>query len=315
MNKRYREIDIMRGIAIILVLLGHAIIIYPINIKDSFKWCNYLYNLIYSFHMPLFFMISGFCFKYIKGEYISYLKRKIYRLLVPYICFSFIDLISRFVFNNLVNRSKNIVESLLDILLYGGELWFLYVLFLIFLIFPICNQVVKKKVCWGCIMLILIIINYFNITSVLLLNQVSYYSVFFIIGYIIKGLYETHISRMKNNYSTIILITCILFITSTFNIYIFKYVNAMLGCIICYLLASHIKKMQISILMKSNKYSLQLYLFNGYFLVVMRYLVVSVLKIKEPSVIIVLNFFGMWMGGLLIAKLIEKTKFKHLCGM
>lgn len=47
MNKRIHWIDVSRGIAMVLVVLGH------IGMKNSFtQW-------IYSFHMPLFFMITG----------------------------------------------------------------------------------------------------------------------------------------------------------------------------------------------------------------------------------------------------------------
>ena len=62
-NTRVKEIDIMRGLAIFLVVLGHAIIVYPINLHEI-TWCKTLHDLIYSFHMELFFVISGWCFKY-----------------------------------------------------------------------------------------------------------------------------------------------------------------------------------------------------------------------------------------------------------
>ena len=36
-------------------------------------------------------------------------------------------------------------EMLLSILLYGGNLWFLYVLFFIFLIFPLLDKVISSR--------------------------------------------------------------------------------------------------------------------------------------------------------------------------
>ena len=60
-NKRKDEIDWLRGFAAFLVVLGHAIIVFPVNLHDIF-WCRYLYNVIYSFHMPMFFAISGYCY-------------------------------------------------------------------------------------------------------------------------------------------------------------------------------------------------------------------------------------------------------------
>lgn len=57
--KRYTWIDCMKGIGIILVVLGH---IY----KD-----NFMGQWIYSFHMPLFLVLSGFlmCKKDINWRY------------------------------------------------------------------------------------------------------------------------------------------------------------------------------------------------------------------------------------------------------
>ena len=58
-KQRIKEIDIMRGIAIFLVLLGHAIIVFPINLHET-PWRNVLYTWVCSVHVPLFFLISGF---------------------------------------------------------------------------------------------------------------------------------------------------------------------------------------------------------------------------------------------------------------
>lgn len=48
MKERNVTIDIMKGIGIILMVVGHS-------------GCpSFLRNFIYTFHMPLFFMISGY---------------------------------------------------------------------------------------------------------------------------------------------------------------------------------------------------------------------------------------------------------------
>ena len=51
--KRKRWIDVLKGIGATLVLFGHLIY------SESF-----LKIFIYSFHMPLFFFIGGYLFKY-----------------------------------------------------------------------------------------------------------------------------------------------------------------------------------------------------------------------------------------------------------
>ena len=50
MKNRISYIDIAKGIGIFLVIWGHIILSGP------------AYNIIYAFHMPLFFFLSGFVF-------------------------------------------------------------------------------------------------------------------------------------------------------------------------------------------------------------------------------------------------------------
>ena len=79
--KRDITIDIAKGIGIVLVVLGHVLINSDIN------------RLIYLFHMPLFFFISGIIFysTYNKDiKFKDYLLKKIKSILIPYFVFSII---------------------------------------------------------------------------------------------------------------------------------------------------------------------------------------------------------------------------------
>ena len=76
-SKHYCMIDNLRLIAIFCVVLGH------LCETVHFYGSDFLYIWIYSFHMPLFACISGFCFSYGKGEKYKVLKNLIY----PYLIF------------------------------------------------------------------------------------------------------------------------------------------------------------------------------------------------------------------------------------
>lgn len=83
MNARVAYIDRLKGIAIFLVVLGH--VIGYNDCRDSFLW-----QFIYSFHMPLFMFISGYvaqmAFKMerIDGKSsLDYLRKKFRTLLLP----------------------------------------------------------------------------------------------------------------------------------------------------------------------------------------------------------------------------------------
>ena len=54
-KNRIAYIDVAKGIGIILVVCGHVIG----EGEKSFKYSNILHDYIYSFHMALFFIISG----------------------------------------------------------------------------------------------------------------------------------------------------------------------------------------------------------------------------------------------------------------
>ena len=76
-KKRIPEIDIMKGIAILCVMIGHT------------TWrSEWLAISIYSFHMPLFFIISGYFAKTYSehsGNSWTFIKQNARQLLVPFI--------------------------------------------------------------------------------------------------------------------------------------------------------------------------------------------------------------------------------------
>lgn len=61
-SNRIEEIDLLRGLAAILMILGHSFIVYPIDISDI-AWCSAIQYWIYTFHMELFFVVAGVVYK------------------------------------------------------------------------------------------------------------------------------------------------------------------------------------------------------------------------------------------------------------
>ncbi len=75
MKERVAHIDIAKGIGILLVIFGHNWIV--LNNKGE------IYNIVYSFHIPLFFFLSGIFFDPYK-PFMATLKEKANTLLKPY---------------------------------------------------------------------------------------------------------------------------------------------------------------------------------------------------------------------------------------
>lgn len=121
--ERIAYIDVMRGIGILFVMLGHSIVIMdnPIN------------RTILSFHMPLFFFISGILFfgkTFDNISFCKYIKKKFQVLIIPQILQGIILVSYRFFQSamHLVVDGETIIWSNIFNLDFFG--WFLIVLFL-----------------------------------------------------------------------------------------------------------------------------------------------------------------------------------------
>lgn len=82
-KKRIEYLDVARGIAILLVLWGHSIQYFSLDTLDCFE--NNLFQFIYSFHMPLFMLISGYLYFYVvqKRSLKELICKRILTLAVP----------------------------------------------------------------------------------------------------------------------------------------------------------------------------------------------------------------------------------------
>lgn len=138
---REKWVDDVKVIACILVVLGHFFQsmtkanILPEN--DLYEWFN---TTIYYFHVPLFFICSGYIYqKYSKVNGVSNwcknVAKKALALGVPYVTFTTATWVLKKVFSSSVNDQ---IGGLGDIILLHptAPYWYLYALFFIFLITP-----------------------------------------------------------------------------------------------------------------------------------------------------------------------------------
>lgn len=79
MKQRLDWLDFQKGIAIFLVVLGH---VYQTCLQDT----GAMFKLIYTFHMPFFFMLSGILgYKAIERGFFSNMRKKAISLLLPFV--------------------------------------------------------------------------------------------------------------------------------------------------------------------------------------------------------------------------------------
>lgn len=312
--KRQSEIDWLRGFAIFLVVLGHAIIVFPINLYEI-AWCKYLINLINSIHMPLFFAISGYCFS-MRGNYGAYLMKRAKRLLIPYFVCSFAGIIPRLIFPTLVNGTEPVSDTIKGIIFYGHGYWFLYTLFLIDVIFPLVNKGLQrnKTVCLIGVVALAIVKNV--MPSILTFSSVAYYMFFFVMGY--EGRRIEIFERLNNwleqgnikkniGIMVIGIIVVLLggYVHGKWNITILHLIQAVIGIAVS-MLVTVVCPWLLKRFDRYSKYSLALYLLNGYWLVISRTLAVNILGINTPILIIGINvIIDFWISYIFIHYILE----------
>lgn len=127
-KQRLVYIDVAKLLAIYLVVLGHVIVK---QFSDAY-YGDPLYVIIYTFHMPLFMMMSGFfASSVLKLDFSGLLKKKMVRLLLPAVSCTVVCLAYFF----LTSDSVDIRDEFI------GNSWFLKTLFMCQVTFWVVKRV------------------------------------------------------------------------------------------------------------------------------------------------------------------------------
>lgn len=128
--ERLVYIDLLKGIAIILVVMGHMFVPYTDWLDSSIN------QMIYSVHMPLFIFLSGFVFHVYTGKHgsLKTIVKRAFALLLPFFTFSALYCYS---------KDLSYTEMLLADEMHKGY-WFTLVLFEIVAISTIVEMFVRR---------------------------------------------------------------------------------------------------------------------------------------------------------------------------
>ena len=158
-KSRNLSLDFAKGLGMCLVVYAH------------FSYTEPIYTIIYSFHMPLFFIISGLLFNEKKYDsFLPFIKSKIKSLLIPYLVFVVISIILTCIINLLFGLELISWQSIIDIFLaknstsfipiHNEPLWFVPCLFLIECIYYFVNKI-KNNVLYIIVILSAFLIGWF----------------------------------------------------------------------------------------------------------------------------------------------------------
>lgn len=311
MKERYNELDLMKGIGIILVYLGHSF-----NLKGLVgnSIYSYLWNTIYSFHMPLFFLISGFLMNNGKDIQLKkYYTHKIKRILVPYFFINLIDFFPRTLFPNLVNSKFDIMR----VFFYGTKItWFIYTLFMIFMIFPFLEKCILKKDRYYLFGIILILVNYFKVFSkieIFSINVVVGYLLYFYIGYTIRPIYKNKVVNGVWNKNIIFLMFGVIFLVFSYKSFYSNYFNSIIFALMGILLTLNIslrikeKNFIYNILKFIGVNSLTFYLIEGFITVFYRVVLIKIIPIEQGEIFVSIFFVLRILTAFIAIKIITKN--------
>lgn len=300
--KRIQEIDLVRGVAIFLVVLGHT---FPPLIKDQYIIAYVLYHFIYNFHMPLFFAVSGFLYYSKKSDLKlnHFIGKKFKQLMIPYISYSVVtySVIHSVIYvsprlKDILNKSgyfqvDNIMEFVYSLLTYNDHLdkhlWFIYALFLIFILAELVNKYMRafNSHFLLAMFLLLSVSSALNVIPTFSIIKLTlYHFIFFYIGKIFAENYNkfSFLLEYKNfvMFSFLIANSFIIFIEYLrFNEIINNqlgellrilliYPASILGILSIFIIVYYVKNNQMKrTLMHLSKYSYDIYLIHQPFIV------------------------------------------------
>ena len=103
MNSREKWIDILRGIVMFFIVFGHT------------ARGGILKHYVYSFHVPAFFIISGYLAYGNKESFPKFVLKKISTYMIPYYVFSVISIFIFSIFGMLASGKLSVAINTIDI--------------------------------------------------------------------------------------------------------------------------------------------------------------------------------------------------------
>lgn len=315
MKSKSREINILRGIAFCLVLLGHS---FPDSAYGYInEYTEFAREYIYSFHMPLFFIISGFCMAPLLSQKEVNIKHEIIkrskRLLIPYLFYSYIAIIPKLIFSSYmyIKFEPQIIWETLFGNSASGTLWYLWNLFVINIFFLLISRFTCNRKIWFSVSLIFYIMHL--VVPEFYFNKLLEYPIFFVMG-IIVSVYFPMIRKWLSNKGILALLFMLLdaiIVVAIGNDERVRLLTALLGSVSMLYLAIQIDERKGCLekaLELASDYSYGIYLMSPYVQVAIRVFLYK--KMGAPYLLCMglMLVFGFFVPYVFINYVVEKNK-------
>src|ERR671933_522359 len=320
----------IRGIAIVLVIIGHVIGdskndgMRKMYSSDIFG-LSWLADFIYTFHMPVFLIVSGVAFAVFSkkdGSYLEFVRSKLNRLIVPLVCWA----PPFFIFHSLSQgKHFSFIDMINAVIFPYSMFWFLHALIFASL-FSFCFFKFFKSP----LLYLLISLGLFTISLVFKELLVSFYfsfNIFYAFGvFLAYYLPEAHLTleRLSSIIIFLILSSCVIImlavkhymgnnhhpLASLINgIIAFSFLFVILDTPRIKLSSQWINNLWHSFvtqILYAGKMSMVIYLFHMYFATIARTLLFKVFSVKEPGIHFIVGSITAYLGSIIVYKLFQK---------
>ncbi len=142
-RERVAWVDIAKGLTMLCIVFGHLMV-------DTFTQ-----SLVYAFHVPTFFLLSGYCFN---GNlpFLKFVSKKIKRIMIPYFTFGLLAIVIYLLYGRLTHtETQTVAQCFLGLIIGNGKsdmmefnkhIWFLPCLFVMTVIFYGVSRLVDRIV-------------------------------------------------------------------------------------------------------------------------------------------------------------------------
>ena len=272
---RFTDIDYAKGLAIILVVIGHVVATeYPIDNE----WFMFVKSTIYRFHMPFFMFLFCFIFFHTKPtlenieNVLTFVKSRAMRLLVPFVLFACIVIFGKYFaafFLHVDNPVTNITEAFINAFWNTSEskvsfIWYIYVLFIFNLVTIGLLKIFNNKL--FPLLLIGYIIYFIDVPQIMYLDLICKVYFFFVLGGVLlqgKNVYYAVITQTYSRFTLFIFFFLILF----FVLYFFNFLVTLLLSLLSipalhYVMCLKTVQEKCKVFLIAGKYTMSIYLLN-----------------------------------------------------
>ena len=321
-SSRETWVDAVKVLACILVVLGHFFqSMTKANIIEQTVLYTWFNRTIYYFHVPLFFLCSGYLYqrgKPEKGNYDHYqlVLKKLLGLGVPFVVFSLANWLLKAMFASAVNTQANSLVT--DLFIRpAAPYWYLYTLFFIFLITPAINSKISACVIAGLAIAAQGVSLFFKNFGIYALDTMLANWLWFVLGMILCFTDSPKLLRKQKGAKEMGLAIFVLFFAGSIAVVMRQVSHSLLSFLFGLIACSGIVVMAVNIKFSENAkkiirwlsdYTLPIYLMHTIFAAAFRSLLLK-LGITNAAVHIVAGLVISFGGPILVGFVFKKLKW------